>query len=198
MRQRVIHVLVTVESLVALGGIVAGGAGVSTWLVVPEIVWVAVICSIPVVLGFVPWVLRLRASRQAPEASLPAVIDQQAPRPIDPKDWEGVAGFTLEQAACLWVRVEPHSPISDMRASATLAKLQGAAVLGQLECNPNGLMLLSAALAGSRWRPAPSHFLTAVALKRYADVIGDVPAFLQAVSVPEPSQQPSEGSQDDQ
>ena len=65
MRRRVIHFLVTVESLAALGGIIAGGAGVSAWLVlVPEVVWVALFCSVPVVLGFIPWGLRLRASRQ--------------------------------------------------------------------------------------------------------------------------------------
>ena len=158
----------------------------------------ALIC--PAVLLFI-WNLWLAPYRvmndrlkDALEAPLPAVIGQEAPRPIDPKDWEGVAAFTLEQAACLWVEVEPHSPISDMRASATLAKLQGAAALGQLECNRNRLTLFSAALAESHWRPDPSHLLTAVALRRYADVIGDVPAFLQAVSVPEPSQQLSEGS----
>ena len=69
-----------------------GGVGISVWSLVPDIVWVALICSVPVVAGFVPWGLRLKrrhADAAVVDCADTAVVDYMmacdiANRYIDP------------------------------------------------------------------------------------------------------------------
>ena len=98
-------------------------------------------------------------------------------------DWESVRVFQLGDAACLWVGVEPHSPISDPRASAMFKRLSGEIVEGRLQCS-RGWAGLSNLMGGDPWWPKHQQHVSAIALRRYADAVGEAPTFLESVVVP--------------
>ena len=113
-------------------------------------------------------------------------------------DWEGIRVFQLGDAACLWVGVEPHSPLSDPRALAMFKRLSGDVLSGRLRCNARrGLANL---FGGNPWWPKHEQELSAVALRRYADDLGRVPPFLGSVVVPieeNPAEEENKGSRPD-
>ena len=120
---------------------------------------------------------------------------REAP-PIDVAEWQRTEIFQLGDAACLWVRVLPHNPISDTTALAAFKRMSGAIVSGHLQAAPAGLGGLSNLLNGEPWWPKHAHKVTAVALRRYADAIGDVPEFLKHVTLPPKTTVDNEESND--
>ena len=106
-------------------------------------------------------------------------------------DWEGVRVFQLGDAACLWVGVEPHSPISHPKALAMFKRLSGEVVGGRLQCN-TGWAGLSNLFGGEPWWPKHPQTVSAISLRRYADGIGEVPPFLRSVVVPVEEESPKE------
>ena len=109
---------------------------------------------------------------------------------INVKYWEGISEFQLGQAACLWVGIQPHNPIESEEASAMFTRLGSAVMSGQLKCSA-GLVGILNTLSGRHGWPEHAQTVSAINLKRYADNIGKVPPFLQAVEVP-PEDKPSE------
>lgn len=106
---------------------------------------------------------------------------------VDISDWTDTDVFQLGDAACLWVGVCPHNPISNVKALATFKKLSGAIVAGNIQAAPSGLGGLSNLLNGEQWWPKHAHKVSAVSLRRYAESTGNVPEFLQNVTLPSPS-----------
>ncbi len=104
-------------------------------------------------------------------------------KPIDPADWENVAVYSLNEAACLWVDAEPHSPILDTRARRSFFKLRDAMVTGRL-MHRKGIVQTLNEITHEKKLPTESSILSAIDLRRYADSIGNVPTFLQSVKVP--------------
>ena len=105
-------------------------------------------------------------------------------------DWEGIRVFQLGDAACLWVGVEPHRPISDLRALAMFKRLSGDVVSGRLRCNAR--RGLSNLFGGDPWWPKYEQEVSAVSLRSYADELGRVPPFLKSVVVPVEEEPPEE------
>ena len=137
----------------------------------------------------------------APYRLLNEKMDQRSVRhPSSPdyrqpnvKHWEGTKTFKLGDAACLWVGVRPHDPIEDDRAAGKIAQLSGAMMCGEIPYNPaGGLRAITNLMEGKR-RPWPEYSLpiSAVALRKYADAVNDVPPFLQSIEVP-PDPEPEE------
>ena len=112
------------------------------------------------------------------------------------KHWEGTKAFKLGDAACLWVGVRPHSPIEDDRASGKFAQLSGAMMRNEIPYKPGGVQALTNFLEGKRPWPEYSFPVSAIVLRKYADAVNDVPAFLQSVEVP-PEPKPEEEKNDD-
>ena len=104
-------------------------------------------------------------------------------KPIDPADWENVEVYSLIEAACLWVDVEPHSPILDTRARSSFFKLRSAMVTGRL-MHQKGIVQTLNEITHEKKLPTETSILSAIDLRRYADSIGNVPIFLQSVKVP--------------
>ncbi len=101
--------------------------------------------------------------------------------------WLKVRLLTLEESACLWVGLEPHSPITDQRAKAALSQLKGAVKTGQLQCNwHNSLAALHVLLGhGDTSWPTEKQAISNVSLAVYAHETNQVvPKFLENVNVP--------------
>ena len=110
---------------------------------------------------------------------------------IDPADWENVEVYSLYEAACLWADVEPHDPIVDARAKAQFFQLRSAMATGKLSWH-KGIIRVLNEITGERSLPTGSSILAAIALRRYANSIGNVPAFLQSVKVPVEQETPED------
>ena len=112
------------------------------------------------------------------------------PLKFDAADYKEYQFPTLSEAACLWVEVHPHHPVTDVKATIKLGELKGAIVQGRLKIPTdtplNALNRLSEALSGdySKRVVNDNQRVGLVALRRYADRIGSVPKFLQDVEVP--------------
>ena len=109
---------------------------------------------------------------------------QREARSVDVSTWDGTDVFPLYEAACLWVEVEPHDPITDIRAKAVNSRLRGAILSGKLKCEVKGHIQLTAAISDGDWWPKPNQRVSATDLRAYADQLGDVPLFLQSVELP--------------
>ena len=103
--------------------------------------------------------------------------------PIDPKIWKNVRVYTLDEAACLWIGAPPHSPIMNPDARAAFYELRSAMLAGRLRYR-TGVARTMNRILGETEVPKGSQALTAIDLRRYADSIGTVPAFLKSVEVP--------------
>ena len=104
------------------------------------------------------------------------------------EDWEKVEVLPLHQAACLWVNIEPHYPIRDLRARTALAQLKGAIKKGKLYCETNKLGLLVHVLVGSNipW-VQDDEAVTRIDLTKYAHhFTQSIPDFLKTVELPSP------------
>ena len=113
--------------------------------------------------------------------------------------WKGTKTFKLGDAASLWAGVRPLDPIEDDRAAGKFAELSGAVINGEIASRPGGLRSFFDMLEGKRPWPGYSYPISAIALRRYADVTNDVPPFLRSVEVPpEPAPEPEpEGEKGD-
>ena len=61
---RAVRALAYIESLVALGGYIVS-AGLATWIVTQDIVWIVILCSAPAILGTIPLALRIQRALRA-------------------------------------------------------------------------------------------------------------------------------------
>ena len=103
---------------------------------------------------------------------------------VDVSYWNGTQVFQLGDAACLWVEVEPHNPITDVRAKAAFTRLSGAMKNGQLPYAPNAIAAFAGAVSGESQWPKHTQDISAISLRKYADKTGSVPLFLQSVELP--------------
>ena len=102
---------------------------------------------------------------------------------IVPEVWKNVTAYTLDEAACLWVDAPPHSPIVNPDARAAFYELRSGMIAGRLRYR-TGVVRTINRVFGETEVPKGDQALTAIELRRYADSIGTVPAFLQCVEVP--------------
>ncbi len=98
---------------------------------------------------------------------------------------DGTPVYKLGDAACLWVGLQPHKPITDSVALARFQQLSGAMAAGHL-AGRYGVTPTLMAISGRSWWPEHDHAVSAVALRQYAGKLGEVPAFLESVQVPAP------------
>ena len=77
--RRIVGFLVSFESLWALACVVASGLSAGVWVLVPEVVWVALICTTTVIIGVIPWGFRFyqwrQRRKQPPRTVLGYLID---------------------------------------------------------------------------------------------------------------------------
>ena len=130
-----------------------------------------------------------KSSKSAPNVLGQRNVDFS--KPINPEDWEGVEVYLLNEAACLWVDVEPHDPIVDAKAKSQFFRLRSAMTTGKLPYH-KGLIRALNEITGEPSLPPGSSILNAISLRRYAESIGDVPTFLQSVKVPVKQETPKE------
>ena len=131
----------------------------------------------------------VRSSKSAPNLLVQRNVDFS--KPINPEDWEGVEVYSLNEAACLWVDVEPHDPIVGAKAKPQFFRLRSAMATGKLPYHKGMIRVLNE-ITGERSLPTGSSILTAIALRRYANSKGNVPAFLQSVKVPVDQETPED------
>lgn len=102
-------------------------------------------------------------------------------------DYQNHKTLSLYEAACLWVGVEPHYPLKNSDAIAKLSFLKSVIRSGHLSCQwKTGIEIMSELTGGKHRRLSPDDDqpVSMVAMRKYADTVGDVPAFLEKVSVP--------------
>ena len=105
------------------------------------------------------------------------------PGSADVSDYADTTIYLLGDAACLWVGVQPHAPITDRRAKAAFTQLSGAVQAGQLP-GRGGMASGVSALYGRNWWADRDHPVSAVDLRRYAEQLDRVPAFPASVQIP--------------
>ena len=128
-------------------------------------------------------------------------VQQEPLRKFDVADYSEYTSYLLYEAACLWVGIKPHHPVRDYLSEVKLGQLKSAIRDGDLLCQwQNGLLIFLNFLSGRPTTlPNPSDHqpVPAIALRRYADSIGEVPAFLRNVQVPV-ELPPAEGNAEDE
>ena len=103
---------------------------------------------------------------------------------VEVSHWEGTGTFRLGDAACLWVGIEPHNPITEIRAKAKFATLSGAVVNNSIRSSFSDNAFLRFIAGNKEKWPDYNQEVHAVFLRQYADKIGDVPLFLKSVQAP--------------
>ena len=150
------------------------------------------------------WLAPYRLMREHLEAILEAIengkniregqaapdVKQATPSKANISDWTNVELLSLNDAACLWVGLEPHSPIATPNGRAVFSQLKGAIKAGSLQCNwPSALEFLS----GQKW-PQADQVISMVELAKYAvNQKLPIPEFLRNVKFPpqEPKKNPA-------
>lgn len=117
------------------------------------------------------------------DAMRPSEGAERPPGPTDVSTYADTTVYRLGDAACLWVGVQPHAPISNSRAKAAFTRLSGAVQSGQLP-GRGGWASAVFAFNGRTWWPDHDHPVSTVDLRRYAEQLDDVPAFLASVQIP--------------
>ena len=102
---------------------------------------------------------------------------------IVPEKWKNVSAYTLDEAACLWAGAPPHSPIVNPDVRVAFYELRSSMVAGRLRYRTGVVAQTMKRAFGETVVPKGDQALTAIDLRRYADSIGTVPAFLQCVEV---------------
>ena len=113
-------------------------------------------------------------------------LDMNPPAKANIDDWENVELFSLKDAACLWVDLEPHWPLRDQKAKAVFAQLRGAIKMDRLHCEKPPFQDLPALFGGTDvpWA-SENKPVFRVELARYAHSTGNpVPDFLKVVELP--------------
>ena len=110
------------------------------------------------------------------------------PKPVRKADitlYQGLDRYRLDEAACLWCGVEPENPVTDQRAKAMLVRLKHDYIDGKIQRHEDDGMHSVAILFTKLYglRPKNSERATAIALRQYAESIGEVPEFLKSVQV---------------
>ncbi len=116
--------------------------------------------------------------------------DIEVPQKVNVSLYQNHRNLLLYEAACLWVEIEPHHPIRDQRARAKLSQLKGDIRNHQLKCVwGTPLTQLADFINGNQTRtPSDNQQVSMVNLRRYAEVIDDIPLFLLNIKLPpEPS-----------
>lgn len=121
--------------------------------------------------------------------------DIEEPQKVDVSDYQNHGNLLLYEAACLWVEIEPHHPIRDQKARAKLSKLKSAIRSRNLKCVwGNTFTQIADLINGNQTRtPSDNQQVSMLNLRRYAEMINDVPSFLWRIQLPpEPSNQSEE------
>ena len=94
--------------------------------------------------------------------------------------------YLLYEAACLWVGLEPHHPIATPSARAKMSQLKSAIRDNQLRCYWENVLtrIVESANGTNQRSPNDNQKVSAVALRRYAEYIDDVPEFLKHIQLP--------------
>ena len=101
------------------------------------------------------------------------------PQPADPSAFANYNNFSLNEAACLWSGLEPHSPISEAAARANFGLLKSALISRELESTwGDDLARVVDTLEGTD-EPRGGVRIRRSDLRNYAESIGDVPEFLK-------------------
>ena len=97
---------------------------------------------------------------------------------VDASLWKNTEAFQLGDAACLWVGVEPHDPITHVEARAKFDELRAAVM--RLKIDSHFLSVMPDRRASGEKNPWPEYdfYVTADALREYAESCGAVPPFL--------------------
>ena len=106
---------------------------------------------------------------------------------VDFADYKNHKNIELFGAACLWGGLEPHYPLRDSKTKAKLSQLKSVIRSGDLLCQwKSGWESFSEIAGGKPPKRSPDDDqpVSMIALRKYADTIGDVPQFLQHVEVP--------------
>ena len=138
--------------------------------------YVLAFCGAAVIPVFL-WNLWLAPYRMMHERLDAAIAENKIGSPRGVSDYAGTTDFRLGEAACLWVDVEPQNPITDPAALAAFRRLGQAVVDGQIQEGDDSARLLRL-MTDETWWPSYEHRVSIVALCRYADQVGDAPAFL--------------------
>ena len=102
-------------------------------------------------------------------------------------DYSEYHNYLLYDGACLWVGVRPHHPVTHLKAEIKLGQLKSAIRGGQLQCQWRYTLGEALAFFAGQTidrNPSDKQVVGRVALRRYADLIGDVPEFLRHVQAP--------------
>lgn len=106
------------------------------------------------------------------------------PKSADFSDYKNYTDIELYGAACLWVGLEPHYPLRDSKAKAKLGLLKSAIRKKKLSSSWQSSSLKDIYEGVTDRSPTDHQPVSMIALRKYADFIGDVPTFLEHVSVP--------------
>ena len=124
-------------------------------------------------------------ARLTPKKLHPLILSEDYLQEFDMSAWQGIKLFDLGSAACLWEEVLPHNPIKHEKAANRFALLSNAVRSGQLKVYESLEAELKRAflLDGNRLvdKPSCDTPVTAIALRRYAEHIGNIPRFLEQV-----------------
>ena len=108
------------------------------------------------------------------------------PQPANVAFYQNHKTLSLYEAACLWVEIEPHDPITDQGATAKLSFLKGAVRNDELICawRSSWTRIYDIVHGIKDKSPTDHQEVSMVALRRYAEKIGNIPLFLRHVSLP--------------
>lgn len=107
------------------------------------------------------------------------------PQKIDVTYYKEYHYPTLYEAACLWVEIEPHHPITYRPAQIMLGQLKGAISEGKLNYPMRpGLQQFIDSISGTERVLHGTERIHLIDLRRYADRIESVPKFLCHIRVP--------------
>ena len=129
------------------------------------------------------------------EEQINRIDENRGPKTIKLTDFSGYIRYQdieLYGAACLWEGFEPHYPIKDSKILARLGELRSA-VRKKVLSSKWGPTLQDIARGVSNPSLPDDYPVSIIALRKYADSIGDVPVFLQHVSVPSAEEKKGQG-----
>ena len=108
------------------------------------------------------------------------------PQPANVALYQNHKTLSLYEAACLWVEIEPHDPITDQGAAAKLSFLKGAVRNDELICawRSSWTRIYDIVHGIKDKTPTDYQEVSVVKLRQYAEKTGGVPLFLRHVSLP--------------
>ena len=121
--------------------------------------------------------------------------DIEVPQKVDVSLYQNHKSLHLYEAACLWVEIEPHHPIRNPKARAKLSQLKKDINSRKLICEWRNIITQLADImnANQSRTPSDNQLVSMLNLRRYAEMMNDIPSFLWHVQLPT---EPSNNSED--